>query len=132
MKSWRARADMQTLSSLTQTGAFIMNSGLGNVRIKGISGKMYTFRAYPLETLFAEIGAVYCITRRNHTPDGRISHSRIYCGETSNLSTRTDDVQHIVSFKAKKANCICILPKEEESLRMEIERDVHGNYKFLF
>ncbi len=108
-----------------------MTEGLGNVRIKGASGRMYTFRAYPLETTFAEFGAVYCITSRKHDSDGRISHSRIYCGETGNLSHRTDEVGRAVSFRANNANCICILPKEDKGLRMEIERDVHGNYKFL-
>jgi len=108
-----------------------MTVRLGNVRIKGVSGKTYTFRAYPLETTFAEFGAVYCITSRSHNPDGRISHSRIYCGATDNLSHRPDDAQQTISFKANKANCICILPNANEKLRMEIERDVHTNYKFL-
>ncbi len=106
----------------------MMNAGLGNVRVKGSSGKMYTFRAYPLETEFAKFGAVYFISNRNHSEDGRISHSRIYCGETSNLSgspKKTD------SFQANHANCICILPKEDESQRTEIEHDIHQKYKFL-
>lgn len=108
-----------------------MSVGLGNVRIRGVSGRIYTFRAYPIETAFARVGAVYFISSRNHQPDGRISHSRIYCGETGNLSTRPDVVNSANSFKINNANCICILPKEDGSLRAEIERDIHRKYKFL-
>ncbi|MBI1804956.1 MAG: hypothetical protein HY033_13090 [Ignavibacteriae bacterium] len=92
---------------------------------------MYTFRSYPLETAFAKFGAVYFISSRNQDPDGRISHSRIFCGETDNLSVRLDNALQTVSFKANNANCICILPKEDEDIRMEIERDIHQKYKFL-
>ena len=109
-----------------------MAVGLGNVRIKGLSGRMYTFRAYPLNTTFAKVGAVYCITSRNQQPDGRISHSRICCGETDNLSSRSDTHEREDSLKANHANCICILPNMDEETRVEIESDIHRKYKFLF
>ncbi|MBI5476264.1 MAG: hypothetical protein HY964_05950 [Ignavibacteriales bacterium] len=106
-------------------------NGLGNVRIKGISGKEYKFRAYPMDTKFIHLGAVYFITSRNLNPDGRISHSRIYCGETNDLSTYFDDNKNVSCFKAHFANCICILPQEDEQSRLNIENDVHNNYKLL-
>ena len=109
----------------------MMSLGLGNVRIKGVSGKTYTFRAYPLDTRFAEFGAVYFITGRERDPEGRIAHSRIYCGETSNMSIRPYGAQQSVSFRANYANCICILPVKEDSARRDIERDIHQNYKLL-
>ena len=109
----------------------MINLGLGNVRIKGLSGKMYTFRAYPMETIFAEFGAVYFITGRNLNPDGKIAHSRIYCGQTGNMSVRPYDVRQSASFKANNANCICILPAEDEASRRDIEKDIHQNYKLL-
>ncbi|MBI4546926.1 MAG: hypothetical protein HY707_03035 [Ignavibacteriae bacterium] len=105
---------------------------MGNVRIKGFSGKMYTFRAYPLDTKFKDFGAVYFITSRNHDPDGRISHSRIYCGQTSDLSTRTDDPRIAECLKTNNANCICILLEADESARIQIESDIRQNYKLLF
>jgi len=105
---------------------------LGNVRIKGVSGKTYTFRAYPLETEFQAFGAVYFITSRNLNPDGRISHSRIYCGQTSNISITSDSVSRTLSLKAYEANCICILQEEAEVSRVEIEKDIHNNYKLLY
>jgi hypothetical protein len=109
----------------------MINLGLGNVRIKGISGKMYTFRAYPLETSFAEFGAVYFITGRRPTSDGRTAHSRIYCGESGNMSVCPYNSRLSASFKANYANCICILPVQEDASRRDIERDIHQNYKLL-
>lgn len=109
----------------------MINVGMGNVRIKGLSGRMYTFRAYPMETKFAEIGAVYFITGRTENLDGRISHSRIYCGQTSNMSVRLYNVLQSASFKTNNANCICTLPIEDETSRHDIEKDIHQNYKLL-
>ncbi len=105
--------------------------GLGNVRIKGLSGRTYTFRAYPLETRFAEFGAVYFITERKLDSKGRTSHSRIYCGQTSNLSVCPYTAEQLASFQKYDANCICILPVQGESSRSAIEQDIHQNYKLL-
>jgi hypothetical protein len=109
----------------------MVNIGLGNVHIKGASGRMYTFRAYPLETRFAEFGAVYFITGREKNPEGKIAHSRIYCGETGNMAVCPYDDRQSVSFKANHANCICILPVREGNSRLDIEKDIHRNYRLL-
>ncbi len=109
----------------------MIRMGLGNVRIEGLSGRIYTFRAYPLETKFAEFGAVYFITGRKMNPEGRIEHSRIFCGQTSNMSVCPYSSQQSASFKANYANCICILPVNEEISRREIEGDIHQNYRML-
>jgi hypothetical protein len=106
------------------------NSGWGNIHIKGLSGKIYTFHAYPLETTFPEIGAVYFITGRTVHPDGRIAHSRISCGQTGNMSVIPYSGQS-ASFKENNANCICVLQVEEEHARLAIENDIHQNYKLL-
>lgn len=104
---------------------------MGNVRIKGVSGRMYKFRAYPLETKFAKFGAVFFVTGRNHTPQGRIAHSRIYCGEAGNMSTTNFSDQLSASFELHHANCICILPIPEAGVRSDIEKDIHQNYVLL-
>ena len=109
----------------------MIRMGFGNVRIKGLSGKVYTFRAYPLETRFSEFGAVYFITGRIQKPQGRIAHSRIYCGQTSNMSVCPYTSQQSASFRANYANCICILPVNEDAPRMDIEKDIHQNYRLL-
>lgn len=105
--------------------------GMGNIHIAGLSGRKYTFRAYPLETKFAEFGAVYFITGRELNPEGRIAHTRIYCGQTSDMSVCPYSAQQSASFKANYANCICILPVKEDLYRRDIEKDIHQNYKLL-
>ena len=105
-------------------------SGWGNVHIQGLSGKMYTFRAYPLETSFAEFGAVYFITGRSTQRDGKIAHTKIFCGETGNMSLSPYS-EHSATLRAHRANCICILPVEEELSRRGIQQDIHQNYKLL-
>ena len=102
--------------------------GLGNVRIKGISGKEYKFRAYPLGTQFSNFGAVYFITSRNQNPEGKIAHTRIYCGRTSDLSIR---IHNSACFKENEANCICILPQDDKDSRIVIENDIKQNYTLL-
>ncbi|MBA4312205.1 MAG: hypothetical protein C0417_06210 [Chlorobiaceae bacterium] len=102
--------------------------GLGNVRIKGVSGKEYKFRAYPLETKFSHFGAVYFITSRNHQINGKISHSRIYCGMANDMSLQIDNTS---SFKDYDANCICILPQDDTDVRIAIENDIRKNYTLL-
>ena len=109
----------------------MISTGLGNVHIKGLSGRMYTFRAYPLETRFAEFGAVYFITGRKQISDGRIAHSRIYCGQTGNMAVCPYNDRQSVSFKANYANCICMLPIEGDISRCDIEKDIHQNYRLL-
>ena len=105
---------------------------MGNVRIEGRSGKVYTFRAYPLTAKFTHQGAVYFITSRHLRPDGRISHSRIYCGETNDLSVLYTSIMKIMAFGDYDANCVCILPKVKEALRVEIENDIHSKYTLLY
>src|SRR5258708_35411774 len=105
---------------------------MGNVRIAGTSGKVYKFRAYPLKSKFAHLAAIYFITSRHHCPDGRISHSRIYCGQTSDLSTLYLSMGKLMKFEDYDANCVCILPRVNEVLRMEIENDIHSKYTLLY
>ncbi len=105
--------------------------GLGNVRIQGLSGKIYKFRAYPLATRFAEFGAVYFITERKEDAKGRTSHSRIDCGQTRNMSVPSFSEAQIASYEVHAANCICVLPVRDDSSREAIEQDIRGKYKLL-
>ncbi len=106
--------------------------GMGNVRIEGASGRVYKFRAYALNSKFANLAAIYFITSRHLRPDGRVSHSRIYCGQTGDLSTLYTSIQKIMDFQQYDANCVCILPKAEEALRVEIEGDIRRKYTLLY
>lgn len=105
---------------------------MGNVHIEGASGRVYKFRAYALNTKFANLAAIYFITSRQLRPDGRVSHSRIYCGQTSDLSMLRGSIQQILDIRKFHANCVCILPRLKEAIRMEIERDIRQKYTLLF
>ena len=108
-----------------------MTTSLGHVPIRGSSGQVYHFHAYSLDTVFDRVGGVYFITSRNVAKDGRTAHSRIYCGETADLSTRASDDDHAASFKQFGANCICVFLSEDAEFRRSLEEDIHGNYKLL-
>jgi len=92
---------------------------------------MYKFRAFPLETQFTDFAAVFFVTGRERNSEGRIAHSRIYCGQSGNMSVRPFSEEQSASFKANHANCICILPVEEDTSRVSIELDIHKNYRLL-
>ena len=108
-----------------------MRTSLGNVHINGASGQSYLFHAFALDTVFDQVGAVYFITSRNALKDGRVAHSRIYCGETANLSSQSWNKEQAASFKSHGANCICIFLSEDAQLRHTVEEDIHSNYRLL-
>jgi len=108
-----------------------MITTLGHVPIQGKSGQIYHFHAYALDTVFDRVGAVYFITSRNAAKDGRTAHSRIFCGETADLSTRASLDGHAASFKQYDANCICVYLSEDAEFRRSLEEDIHSNYKLL-
>ena len=64
---------------------------LGALKLTGASGQTYDFEVYDLNDDFNAVGAVYTITHRARNEDGGYSHTVIYIGETSDLSTRFDD-----------------------------------------
>ena len=60
-------------------------SKFGRVTFTGDSGRDYAFAAYPRETRFKPVAAVYVITKRKAHAEGRASHTRLYVGQTDNL-----------------------------------------------
>lgn len=99
----------------------------GNVKIKGASGSSYEFTAYPGNTLFKAIGAVYVVTERTPKQDGGGLHRFLYVGETGDLSTRFGSHHKQGCFDARGANCICVFPKRDEDGRLKIENDILNN-----
>jgi len=80
----------------------------------------------------SRMGAIYFVASRHLCPDRRISHSSIYCGQTSDLSTLYTSIEKIMNVHDYDANCVCILPRVEEALRVEIENDIHSKYTLLY
>ncbi len=69
---------------------------LGTVTFTGKSETKYDFNAYPWGTSFKKgSGAVYFVTKRTQKQDDAgYSHTRIYVGQTYDLSTRFDHGQY--------------------------------------
>ena len=82
---------------------------------------------YSIDTSFNSVGAVYFITKRSKDNGGH-NHTRIYVGETGDLSTRFDDHHKAGCFNEHDANCICVYQEESESKRLKIEKDLIDNY----
>ncbi|MDE2462124.1 MAG: GIY-YIG nuclease family protein [Alphaproteobacteria bacterium] len=97
---------------------------MATIAFTGKSKKRYKFTVHPLGTEFKSVGAVYFITSRKKTKSGSYVHTRIYVGETGDLSERFDNHHKEKCFKKHGANCICIHREEDEDARLEIEQDL--------
>ena len=60
----------------------------GGITFNGKSGEKYYFKAWPLNTKFNPLGAVYFVTKRafNDKTYRRASHQSIYIGQTADLT----------------------------------------------
>lgn len=101
---------------------------LATITFKGKSGNKYTFNVYSFDTDFKAIGAVYFVTERTEKADGTGSHTRIYVGQTGDLSERIDNHHKQDCFEENDANCICVHSESNEDKRLEIEADLIDNY----
>ena len=100
----------------------------GTVTFNGVSGNSYEFTAYSRDTVFKAVGAVYFVTKRTTKKDGGASHTRIYVGETGDLSSRPLNHHRKACFDEHNANCVCIYTETDENRRLEIETDLRQNY----
>ena len=89
----------------------------GTVTFTGESGKKYEFTAYSFDTEFNKSGGVYFITKRSSNDEGGHSHTRIYVGQTGDLSERFDDHHKAECFSSNSANCKCIFGESNEKKR---------------
>ena len=62
----------------------------GGITFNGKSGEKYYFKAWPLNTKFNPLGAVYFVTKRafNDKTYRRASHQSIYIGQTADQRHR--------------------------------------------
>jgi hypothetical protein len=93
----------------------------------GKSGEKYFFRAWPLETRFNSVGAVYFVTKRvysNQTYGRRASHEGVFIGQTDNLADPLSTQTQLDCFKKHGANCICVCLVPNELQRVAIEQDL--------
>jgi len=97
------------------------------VTFAGKSGEKYYFHAWPLETRFKSVGAVYFVTKRvfsNQTYGRRASHEGIFIGQTDNLADPLSTQTQLTCFKKHGANCVCVCLVPNEQQRLAIEQDL--------
>ncbi len=101
---------------------------LGTITFTGASGTEYEFDVYPFGESFSEVGAVYVITERTPKSKGGADHTRIYIGQTGDLSERFDTHHKADCFQRHDANCICVHRDDDEDSRLAKERDLLAAY----
>lgn len=103
---------------------------LGDATINGKSGKIYTFKMFPIGTNFKSIGGVYIFVKHFLGTDKSNNYNLIYCGKTEDLSTRFDDHHKADCIKKNGANRICVMSVSTEKERTSIEEDILAAYNF--
>lgn len=97
---------------------------LGTITLTGQSGTEYKFNIYNWGTNFDEIGAVYYISNRHEDNDDWWTHTKIYIGQTGDLSDRFDNHHKAKCFEDHNANAISVHREGNENSRLFIEEDL--------
>ena len=95
--------------------------------IFGLVGKKtgkHSFNIYDMKTALDSVGGIYIVTKRSKNNEGKYEHKVIYIGETKNLKDRFSNHHRQSCFDKNNSNCICFLQEENESKRLEIEKDL--------
>jgi hypothetical protein len=98
----------------------------GDMIFSGKSGEKYRFHAWPLETHFRSVGAVFFVTKRTfeNKTYARACHEGIYIGQTANLADPLATQSQLAKFRKHEANCVCVYPIADEQRRIAVERDL--------
>ena len=98
----------------------------GGITFTGKSGEKYFFHAWPLETKFRAMAAVFFVTKRGFSNKTyRIAaHEGIYIGQTENLADPFATQLHLDCFRKHGANCVCVHLAESEDRRIAVEQDM--------
>jgi hypothetical protein len=101
----------------------------GKIVLEGASGASYPFKVYPWQADFKPEGGVFVVTKRKQLKGGRRAHSRIFAGQTANLSTRVAECRDTKAFQGHEANCICVHTEPAEKKRVAIETDLLSKFR---
>jgi hypothetical protein len=98
----------------------------GGITFNGKSGEKYYFKAWPMQTRFNPLGAVYFVTKRvfNDKTYRRASHESIYIGQTTDLTGPLATPLQLACFEKLGANCICVYVDASEERRLAIAQDL--------
>jgi hypothetical protein len=103
----------------------------GGITFNGKSGEKYYFKAWPLQTRFNPLGAVYFVTRRvfNDKTYRRASHESIYIGQTTDLTNPFATQSQLGCFEKHGANCVCLYIDDNEERRIVITQDLMAAHR---
>ena len=101
---------------------------IANVTFYDASGIRYAFIVYPLDSSFANDGAVYIFSQRITEASGRGTHKPIYIGETGKLGDSIANHEKWPCIHQHGANCICVHPDADAQGRLRKEADLIHNY----
>jgi len=98
----------------------------GGITFAGKSGEKYFFHAWPLETRFKAVGAVYFVTKRvfSNKTYRIASHEGIFIGQTENLTDPFETQSQLGCFNKHGANCVCVYLDTDEKRRLAIAQDL--------
>ncbi len=98
----------------------------GGITFNGKSGEKYYFKAWPLNTRFNALGAVYFVTKRVFADKTyrRASHESIFIGQTADLTAPLGLGTQLACFEKNGANCICVYVDANEERRLAITQDL--------
>lgn len=107
------------------------------ITLTGAFGEEYEFELYSFEdfedlsdNMTEKRGAIYLFTNR-HIEQGEYHHTRIYLGETGDVSTRYKNHHKERCIMNHEANCIGFYWVEgDEEERKAIEDDILDTYNF--
>lgn len=99
-------------------------ASLGQITLKGKSGKEYKFEIYNFKSSWSEVAVIYVVTYAEEKQDGGHTHSILYVGQTDNLKERFENHHKQDCFDRNKANRLCLLLESNEKTRVSIEADL--------
>src|SRR6266436_986834 len=89
-QAWNYAPSLGDLPPRSQDGPSLeaVVAKFGTIKLKGASGKSWTFDVWPRDTEFNALGVVYVQSVRTRKADGTRTHRFIYVGQTGDLSHR--------------------------------------------
>ena len=106
-------------------------ASFGSITFSGQSGEKYLCHAWPLDTRFKPMGAVYLVTKRmaNETYARKAGHQTIFVGRTDSLANPLASETDFDRFRKYGANCVCVYLDADAERRLTIERDLIAGHQ---
>ncbi|MBU6449641.1 MAG: GIY-YIG nuclease family protein [Rhodospirillales bacterium] len=104
-------------------------SKIGEMTLKGVSGKTYIFQVYSRSTEFKALGAVYVMSKRTQkSGESGGTHDFLYIGQTGDLSNRPLNHHKKSCFDRRGADHVSVHIISDEKQRLNTETDLIRAY----